>query len=74
MRPAIDDSEIKLLKQDLDRIDSSGLVGIEAYEALQLLKMRRQTEKQEALKRMLGKECGAVKNRRSGRLDITAVS
>ncbi|MDZ7322072.1 MULTISPECIES: hypothetical protein [Kosakonia] len=56
MRPLITDDEIELLKADLDKLDQSQLVGIEAYEALQLLEMRRQTAKLEFIKRLLAKE------------------
>lgn len=56
MRPPVTDEEIELLKSDLDRLEKSQLVGIEAYEALQLLEMRRQTAKLEFIKRSLSKE------------------
>jgi len=56
MRPLITDDEIELLKADLDKLGQSQLVGIEAYEALQLLEMRRQTAKLEFIKRLLAKE------------------
>lgn len=56
MRPLITDDEIELLKADLDKLDQSQLVGMEAYEALQLLEMRRQTAKLEFIKRLLAKE------------------
>lgn len=57
MRPPITDDEIELLKADLDKLGQSQLVGIEAYEALQLLEMRRQTAKMEFIKRLLAKDC-----------------
>lgn len=56
MRPPVTDEEIELLKADLDRLEKSQLVGIEAYEALQLLEMRRQTSKLEFIKRLLAKD------------------
>jgi len=57
MRPLITHDEIELLKRDLDTLGEQNLVGIEAYEALHLLEMRRQTAKLEFIKRVLeGKE------------------
>lgn len=53
MRPAITQDEIELLKVDLDKLGEQRLVGIEAFEALQLLEMRRQTAKLEWIKRAL---------------------
>lgn len=58
VRPPISEDEIALLKADLDALGKSQLIGIEAYEALQLLEMRRQTAKLEFIKRMLSKEEG----------------
>lgn len=58
VRPPISEDEIDLLKADLDALGKSQLIGIEAYEALQLLEMRRQTAKLEFIKRMLSKEEG----------------
>lgn len=56
MRPAITQDEIDLFKQDLDNLGEQRLVGIEAFEALQLLEMRRQTAKLESIKRLLEKK------------------
>lgn len=53
MRPAITQDEIELLKADLDKLGEQRLVGIEAFEALQLLEMRRQTAKLEWIKRAM---------------------
>jgi len=53
MRPLITHDEIELLKRDLDTLGEQNLVGIEAYEALHLLEMRRQTAKLEFIKRAL---------------------
>ncbi|XDK47500.1 hypothetical protein ABZS17D1_00974 [Kosakonia cowanii] len=50
------DDEITLLKADLDKLGESQLVGIEAYEALHLLEIRRMTAKLEHIKRLLGSE------------------
>jgi hypothetical protein len=43
MRPKITPEEVALLVEDLDMLGEQNLVGIEAYEALYLLEMRRQT-------------------------------
>jgi len=56
MRPPMTDDEITLLKADLDKLGESQLVGIEAYEALHLLEIRRMTAKLEHIKRLLGSE------------------
>ena len=56
MRPPVTDDEITLLKADLDKLGESQLVGIEAYEALHLLEIRRMTAKLEHIKRLLGSE------------------
>ncbi len=56
MRPPMTDDEITLLKPDLDKLGESQLVGIEAYEALHLLEIRRMTAKLEHIKRLLGSE------------------
>ncbi|WP_165461018.1 hypothetical protein [Atlantibacter sp.] len=53
MRPLITHQEIEMLKRDLDTLGEQNLVGIEAYEALHLLEMRRQTAKLEFIKRAL---------------------
>ena len=53
MRPLITHDEIELLKRDLDTLGEQNLVGIEAYEALHLLEMGRQTAKLEFIKRAL---------------------
>ncbi|MDV2863393.1 hypothetical protein [Phytobacter ursingii] len=45
MRPKITPEEVALLVEDLDMLGEQNLVGIEAYEALYLLEMRRQTAK-----------------------------
>ena len=55
MRPLITQEEIELLRQDLDKIGEQNLVGIEVYEALKLIEMRRQTAKLESIKRILFK-------------------
>ncbi|WP_242389925.1 hypothetical protein [Kosakonia cowanii] len=56
MRPPMTDDEVTLLKADLDKLGESQLVGIEAYEALHLLEIRRMTAKLEHIKRLLGSE------------------
>lgn len=53
VRPLITHQEIEMLKRDLDTLGEQNLVGIEAYEALHLLEMRRQTVKLEFIKRAL---------------------
>lgn len=53
MRPLITQDEIEMLKRDLDILGEQNLVGIEVYEALHLLEMRRQTAKLELMKRAL---------------------
>lgn len=53
MRPLITHDEIEMLKRDLDTLGEQNLVGIEAYEALHLLEMRRQTARLEFIKRAL---------------------
>jgi len=53
MRPLITQDEIEMLKRDLDLLGEQNLVGIEVYEALNLLEMRRQTAKLELIKRAL---------------------
>lgn len=53
MRPAITQDEIDLFKADLDRLSEQQLVGVEPFEALKLLEMRRQTAKLEWIKRAL---------------------
>lgn len=57
MRPPITKEEIELLMQDMELL-AEQLVGLEAFEALRLLEMRRQTGKLEAIKRLIsyGKE------------------
>ena len=56
MRPKITPEEIALLVEDLDMLGEQNLVGIEAYEALYLLEMRRQTAKLNDIKRALEAE------------------
>jgi hypothetical protein len=56
MRPKITPEEIALLVEDLDMLGEQNLVGIEAYEALYLLEMRRQTAKLNDIKRALEEE------------------
>ncbi|MEJ5069946.1 hypothetical protein WH292_18965 [Enterobacter sp. MYb186] len=56
MRPLITQEEIAMLKRDLDMLGEQNLVGIEAYEALHLLEIRRQTAKLELIKRVLKNE------------------
>ena len=63
MRPPMTDDEITLLKADLDKLGESQLVGIEAYEALHLLEIRRMTAKLEHIKRLLGSEENEVSRR-----------
>lgn len=53
MRPLITRDEIDMLKSDLDMLAEQNLVGIEIYEALHLLEMRRQTARLEFIKRAL---------------------
>ncbi len=58
MRPPITKEEVKLLMQDMEMLAEQQLVGLEAFEALRLLEMRRHTGKLEAIKRLIsyGKE------------------
>ncbi|HCM5845799.1 TPA: hypothetical protein N3O47_002713 [Klebsiella pneumoniae] len=58
MRPPITKEEVELLMQDMEMLAEQQLVGLEAFEALKLLEMRRQTGKMEAIKRLIsyGKE------------------
>lgn len=51
---------------DLDKLAFAKLVGIEAYEALQLLEIRRQTAKLECIKRLLDKEGESGNKKPSG--------
>ena len=53
MRPLITQDEIDMLRRDLDMLGEQNLVGVELYEALHLLEMRRQTAKLELIKRAL---------------------
>lgn len=53
MRPPITDDEIALLMQDLEKLRESFLSGDEAYHALRILEMRRQTAKLEFIKKAL---------------------
>ncbi|WP_312409862.1 hypothetical protein [Pseudescherichia sp.] len=53
MRPLITQGEIEMLKRDLDMPGEQNLVGIDVYETLHLLEMRRQTAKLELTKRAL---------------------
>lgn len=58
MSPPITKEEVELLMQDMEILAEQKLVGMEAFEALRLLEMRRQTGKLEAIKRLIsfGKE------------------
>ena len=58
MRPPITKEEVELLMQDMEMLAEQKLVGMEAFEVLRLLEMRRQTGKLEAIKRLIsfGKE------------------
>lgn len=58
MRPSITKEEVELLMQDMEMLAEQQIVGLEAFEALRLLEMRRQTGKLEAIKRLIsyGKE------------------
>lgn len=58
MRPPITKEEVELLMQDMEMLAEHKLVGMEAFEVLRLLEMRRQTGKLEAIKRLIsfGKE------------------
>lgn len=53
MRPPITKEEIELLMQDMELLAEQQLVGLEAFEVLRLLEMRRQTGKLEAIKRLI---------------------
>ncbi|EPX9548739.1 hypothetical protein V2161_19855 [Klebsiella pneumoniae] len=53
MRPPITKEEVELLMQDMEMLAEHKLVGMEAFEALRLLEMRRQTGKLEAIKRLI---------------------
>ncbi|EOY3723697.1 hypothetical protein ACP4JD_004993 [Klebsiella michiganensis] len=53
MRPPITKEEVDLLMQDMDMLAEQHLLGLEAFEALRLLEMRRQTGKLEAIKRLI---------------------
>lgn len=52
MRPPITKEEVELLIQDMEMLAEQQMVGLEAFEALRLLEMRRQTGKLEAIKRL----------------------
>ncbi|WP_189655403.1 hypothetical protein [Leclercia adecarboxylata] len=54
MRPLITQEEVDMLKQYMNMLAEQGLVGIEIFEALNLLEMRRQTAKLELIKRTIG--------------------
>ena len=56
MRPKITPEEVALLVEDFDMLGVLNLFGIEAYEALYLLEMRRQTAKLNDIKRILGEK------------------
>lgn len=60
MRPPIKKEEVELLMQDMEMLAEQYLGGLEAFEALRLLEMRRQTGNMEAIKRLIsyGKEWG----------------
>ncbi|EMF8770361.1 hypothetical protein V4T53_003885 [Klebsiella pneumoniae] len=53
MRAPITKEEVELLMQDMEMLAEQQLVGLEAFEALKLLEMRRQTGKMEAIKRLI---------------------
>ncbi|EAA2221055.1 hypothetical protein AT000_04775 [Salmonella enterica] len=53
MRTPITKDEVDILITDLDMLGDQQLVGIEAYEAMRLLEMRRQTSLLEAIKQLL---------------------
>lgn len=53
MRTPITKEEVGMLINDLDMLGDQQLVGIEAYEAMRLLEMRRQTSQLEAIKQLL---------------------
>ena len=57
MRPPITKEEVELLIQDMEML-AEQIVGLEAFEALRLMEMRRQAGKLEAIKRLIshGKE------------------
>ncbi|HGH3373840.1 TPA: hypothetical protein ACJIK4_003362 [Kluyvera cryocrescens] len=58
MRPPIIKEEVELLIQDMEMLAEQQIVGLEVFETLRLLEMRRQTGKLEAIKRLIshGKE------------------
>lgn len=58
MRPPITKEEVELLIQDMEMLAEQQIVGLEVFETLRLLEMRRQTGKLEAIKRLIshGKE------------------
>lgn len=60
MRSPIKKEEVELLMQDMEMLAEQYLGGLEAFEALRLLEMRRQTGNMEAIKRLIsyGKEWG----------------
>lgn len=53
MRPQITTEEIELLREDLKMLADQPLAGVNVYEALRLLEMRRQTAKLEFIKQAL---------------------
>ncbi|MBA7934469.1 hypothetical protein HV127_24965 [Klebsiella sp. RHBSTW-00215] len=53
MRPPIVQEEVELLVRDLEMLSEQKLSGIEPFNALRLLEMRRQTAKLEFIKRTL---------------------
>lgn len=53
MRPPITKEEVELLIQDMEMLAEQQVVGLEVFEALRLLEMRRQTGKLEAIKRLI---------------------
>lgn len=53
MRTPITKDEVDILITDLDMLGDQQLVGIEAYEAMRLLEMRRQTSLLGAIKQLL---------------------
>lgn len=55
MRPPIAKEEVELLMQDMEMLAEQQIVGLEAFEALRLLEMRRQTGKLEAIKRFISR-------------------
>jgi hypothetical protein len=55
MRPPITDDELELMNKDMNNLSQIQFAGIDAFEVIRLLEMRRQTAKLEAIKRSLVK-------------------